>query len=187
MAQFLVGLAGPDSSGVVYTVTEELNKIGCNVVDMSQTTLRNQFSSIMIADNPKDIPLDKVKEHVGKALEHRGFDMALTVTPYQEGKARITVGEPFVITVDGKESRDILTSFSRIFYEGRINIDSFRIIEENDENRHRVMMVYEVTVPTDIDRKALHRTLSEIAKSNGMSMSMQHRRIFEAIHRVGIA
>lgn len=95
--------------------------------------------------------------------------------------------------MDGTDSRDILTAFTRVFYEGRINIDSFRTIEVklddagNPLPQPRVLLVFEVTVPPEVDRKALSRTLSDIAHDRHLSMSMQHRRIFEAVHRVSIA
>lgn len=190
MKQVLVALAGPDSSGVVYTVTEELSKINCGVVDMSQTTLRNQFSSIMIVNNSDELSFEEIQKHVSDALDKRGLSMSVSVGPYVSGSGKITEGEPFVVTVDGSDSEGILLAFSRIFYESRSNIDSFRIIEEGAQaegEKPKVLLVYEITVPFDIDRRAMVRTLSSIAKNHGMSMSMQHRHIFEAIHRVGIA
>ena len=116
--------------------------------------------------------------------------MSVSVGPYIPGSGKVTEGEPFVVTVDGSDSEGILLAFSRIFYESRSNIDSFRIIEEASQaegGKPKVLLVYEITVPFDIDRRAMARTLSSIAKNHGMSMSMQHRHIFEAIHRVGIA
>ena len=50
MEQVLVAVTGPDRSGVVYTVAEALHKLKCSFVDMDQTTVRNQFSSIMIVE-----------------------------------------------------------------------------------------------------------------------------------------
>ena len=81
--------------------------------------------------------------------------------------------------MDGTDSRDILTAFTRVFYEGRINIDSFRTIEVklddagNPLPQPRVLLVFEVTVPPEVDRKALSRTLSDIAHDRHLSMSMQ--------------
>ncbi len=190
MEQVLVVVAGPDNSGVVYTVTEGLSKINCSVMDMSQTTLRNQFSSIMIVNNPDNLDLENIRQQVQTTLEKRGFEMSVSVLAYQPGASKVTSGEPFVVTVDGKESEGILLSFSRIFYESHCNIDSFRIIEETPSNGDapgKILLVYEITVPFDTDGKAMQQTLASIAKSHGMSLSMQHRHIFEAIHRVGIA
>jgi glycine cleavage system transcriptional repressor len=188
LEKVLLALAGPDSPGVVYTVSEELEKINCIISDMSQTTLRNQFSSLLIVKNKDGLPLEEIQAHVSAALEGHGFDMAVSVKSYQEGKAKVTEGEPFVITLDGAPADGIMLALSRIFWEGRINIDSFRLFDKHPASGEKeILMVYEVTVPLTVDTKALSRTLGSIAKTFNMSLSMQHRRIFEAIHRVSIA
>ncbi|MFQ8734815.1 MAG: hypothetical protein ACLSAH_00990 [Bilophila wadsworthia] len=39
-------------------------------------------------------------------------------------------------------------------------------------------------LPMEIDRNALRRTLKDKARTLGLQLSMQHRDIFEALHRV---
>ena len=193
MKRILVAVTGPDSFGVVYTTSDTLNKLGCSIIDMDQTTVRNEYSAIMIVDKPESVGDDEVAKIIKEALKGKGFDMSVLVRDYVPGEATVTQGEPFVLTVDGTDSRDILTAFTRVFYEGRINIDSFRTIEVklddagNPLPQPRVLLVFEVTVPPEVDRKALSRTLSDIAHDRHLSMRMQHRRIFEAVHRVSIA
>ena len=173
MKRILVAVTGPDSFGVVYTTSDTLNKLGCSIIDMDQTTVRNEYSAIMIVDKPESVGDDEVAKIIKEALRGKGFDMSVLVRDYVPGEATVTQGEPFVLTVDGTDSRDILTAFTRVFYEGRINIDSFRTIEVklddagNPLPQPRVLLVFEVTVPPEVDRK--------------------HRRIFEAVHRVSIA
>ena len=48
------------------------------------------------------------------------------------------------------------------------------------------MQVFEVSIPTDLDTRSLHRVLLERAKSLGLSLTMQHRDICEAVHRVTV-
>lgn len=192
MKEIFVAVSGPDSFGVVYTTAAALGKMNCSFIDMNQTTVRNQFSSIMIIKKPDSLTNETVAENVSKALKDRGFDMSVTVRDYVPGDATITTGEPFVVTVDGEDSKGILEAFTRIFFDSKINIDSFRSIENFTDDlgnkvEGRILLVFEVTVPTDIDIKALHRTLADISKEKHLSMSMQHRRIFEAVHRVNVA
>lgn len=188
MDKILVTVAGPDRAGVVYSVAEALSKLNCNFVDMSQTTVADQFSSIMIVNKPKDISKEKVHSEIVKIFEKRGFNMWVDVLDYQAGSVFHTDGEPFVVTVDGKNGKGLLKAFTRIFFEGKINIDNFRSINQDSfDGVEKVLLVFEITVPFDIDRRALHKTLSDIAKEQGVSLSMQHRQIFEAIHRVSVA
>ena len=46
------------------------------------------------------------------------------------------------------------------------------------------IMIYEVVIPEDIDQQSLRRDLRDKAKELMLEISIQHKRIFEAIHRV---
>ena len=48
------------------------------------------------------------------------------------------------------------------------------------------LLVFEVTIPLAVDRRALHAVLRDRARSMGLRTNMQHRDIFEAIHRVAV-
>ena len=101
MKRILVAVTGPDSFGVVYTTSDTLNKLGCSIIDMDQTTVRNEYSAIMIVDKPESVGDDEVAKIIKEALRGKGFDMSVLVRDYVPGEATVTQGEPFVLTVDG--------------------------------------------------------------------------------------
>ncbi len=192
MEKVLIAVAGPDKAGVVYSVAEAVAGLKCDFVDMSQTTVDEQFSSIMIVNKPKTVSNEELRKAILEVLQSRNFHMSVVVMDWLPGADSKTVGEPFVITIDGHNSKGLLFVITRIFYEGRINIDSFRSIVESsassdDSKSEKLLLVFEVTIPFEVDRKALYRTLSDIAKERNLSVSMQHRQIFEAVHRVATA
>jgi glycine cleavage system transcriptional repressor len=45
-------------------------------------------------------------------------------------------------------------------------------------------MIYEVDIPATIDQSAFRQALRRRAEDLGLELSLQHRDIFEAIHRV---
>lgn len=98
-------------------------------------------------------------------------------------------GEPFVITVDGEDGLNVVASFTRIFAENKVNIENMKALmpdvpEDQPESRRRALQVFEISLPLSIDRTALRRTLEDKARDMGLRVSMQHRDIFEAVHRV---
>ncbi len=192
MEKVLIAVAGPDKAGVVYSVAEAVFELKCDFVDMSQTTVDDQFSSIMIVNKPKEVSNEELQKAVLDVFKGRGFNMSVVVMNWLPGSDSKTAGEPFVITLDGHNSKGLLFAVTRIFYEGRINIDSFRSIvqppaDTDSSKSEKLLLVFEVTIPFEVDRKALYRTLSDIAKERKLSVSMQHRQIFEAVHRVATA
>ena len=84
MDKILVTVAGPDRAGVVYSVAEALSNLNCNFVDMSQTTVADQFSSIMIVNKPKSLSKEEVHSEISKIFNKRGFNMWIDVLDYQE-------------------------------------------------------------------------------------------------------
>ena len=74
MKRILVAVTGPDSFGVVYTTSDTLNKLGCSIIDMDQTTVRNEYSAIMIVDKPESVGDDEVAKIIKEALKGKGFD-----------------------------------------------------------------------------------------------------------------
>jgi glycine cleavage system transcriptional repressor len=45
-------------------------------------------------------------------------------------------------------------------------------------------MIYEVDLPVQIDQQSLYRELTKRAKELNLEIDIQHRNIFEAIHRI---
>ena len=89
--------------------------------------------------------------------------------------------QPFVISVYGKDRNDIVGTFAHIFGEQGINIEALRAFPLGDGSS---MQVFEVSIPDDIDTRSLHRVMIERAKAMNLNLTMQHRAIFEAVHRI---
>ena len=87
MKRILVAVTGPDSFGVVYTTSDTLNKLGCSIIDMDQTTVRNEYSAIMIVDKPESVGDDEVAKIIKEALRGKGFDMSVPRPRLRSGRS----------------------------------------------------------------------------------------------------
>ncbi|MEF9942906.1 MAG: ACT domain-containing protein [Burkholderiaceae bacterium] len=185
MNRVIVAVIGLDSPGVVYTVSTALSHLECNIEEMSQTTLKNQFASIFLVSKPAGLANAALEAALAAAIAAKKMHLSLVIRDHEEEPAVIDapLAEPFVVAVDGHDRNDIITSFSGIFAEQGINIDNLRALKPEGEDG-KALLVFEVSLPLAIDRRALHRTLADRAASLGLAMSMQHRDIFEAVHRV---
>ena len=54
------------------------------------------------------------------------------------------------------------------------------------EDTDECVLVFEVALPLSINRNAFRQMLQAKARNVGLSISIQHQDIFEAIHRVPI-
>jgi glycine cleavage system transcriptional repressor len=64
------------------------------------------------------------------------------------------------------------------------NITNLQAVFKGGDDPGDNIMIYEIDVPSQIDRQALYRELRSRAKHLKLEIDIQHRNIFEAIHRI---
>ena len=194
MSKIVVSVIGLDCPGVVYAVSSTLSALECNIEEVSQTILKNQFAAIFVANKQESLDNGTIHTQLSKAIESRGMHLSVTIRD-TSGSAE---SEPFVVTVDGEDRFEIIAAFSKIFADQKVNIENLKALMPEEEKR--ALLVFEISLPMEIDRNALRRTLKDKARTLGRSafrrtledkargmglrVGMQHRDIFEALHRV---
>lgn len=194
-----VSILGPDRPGVVHLVSATLSGLCCNIEEISQTILQGQFAAIFIADMPGEVTQDRVHSTLVKAIAARDMHLSVIVRPLagedgEDGEIPFDgePSEPFVITVDGEDRLNMVSSFTRVFAEHKVNIENMKaampdaadMAPAGDCAARRALLMFEVALPLSLDRSAFRRTLEDKARGMGLRVGMQHRDIFEALHRV---
>ena len=183
VSKIVVSVIGLDCPGVVYAVSSTLSALECNIEDVSQTILKNQFAAIFVANKQESLDNGTIHTQLSKAIESRGMHLSVTIRDFEEGDTSGSAeSEPFVVTVDGEDRFEIIAAFSKIFADQKVNIENLKALMPEEEKR--ALLVFEISLPMEIDRNALRRTLKDKARTLGLQLSMQHRDIFEALHRV---
>ena len=178
----LVAVIGLDQPGIVAAVSLALTKLGCNIEEMTQSILHDQFSGIYLVNKPEGLSNAGMEEAIREALSRRRFHLSLVIRDYEElPRGVVPESDPYVITIWGKDSNDIVSTFSKIMSEQRINIHDLRA---KPLGGGESVQIFEVLVPKSVDCRAFHRVMNERARSMGLTLTMQHRRIFDAMHRV---
>ncbi|MCG5031718.1 ACT domain-containing protein [Mesosutterella sp. OilRF-GAM-744-9] len=180
----LVAVIGLDQPGIVASVSSALTRLNCNIEEMTQSTLHDQFSGIYLVNKPDGLTNEQMKQEIEKGLERRRFRLSLVIRDYEQlPRESVPESDPFVVTIWGKDGNDIVSTFSRMMSEQRINIHDLRAKPlGNGES----VQIFEVAVPKSVDVRALHRVMSDRATAMGLTLTMQHRRIFDAMHHVDI-
>ena len=65
-----------------------------------------------------------------------------------------------------------------------MNVTNLKAVFKGGDDPDRNIMIYEVDIPEDTDMKALDTELREKAGELELTISIQHRSIFEAINRI---
>lgn len=182
MKKIIVSVLGEDRPGIVHAVSEVLSSLGCNILEVSQTILQTEFAAMFITSMPESLSQEEVRSRLVTDLEPRGLTVAIRgfnhTHPFVNG-----AGEPFVITVHGEDQLGMIAAFSGVIAGFGVNIVNLKAISRKDEP-NQVVIVFEVDVPPDVDGLAFREALRYKAEDCGLAVSVQHRNIFEAIHRL---
>ena len=79
--RIIITVIGADTVGIIAKVSAVLAEADANIIDISQTTVREFFAMIMLADLEKaSVPFDEVK----RRLDSAGAEMGLKIEAQHE-------------------------------------------------------------------------------------------------------
>ena len=92
--------------------------------------------------------------------------------------------EPFVITTLGPDRPGLVAGITELLVRFGINISNLKAVFRGGRNPQENTMIYEVDIPVAVDQNIFREALYERGRELGLDVSLQHREIFEAIHRI---
>jgi len=92
--------------------------------------------------------------------------------------------EPFVITTKGPDRRGLVAAITAILASHDVNITNLQAIFKGGNRPGDNVMIYEVDIPVRTDSSLLNSELRRQAAALNLSISIQHRNIFQAINRI---
>lgn len=183
MQKFTASFLGRDCPGVVAAVSRILGEHGCNIEEVTQTILSGEFAAIFVVAAPEN-EAQSLCAKLQAGLAAAKVDLSVLVRPAITGQWGEDFDcEPFVVTADGPDRPGLIAAMSRVFARHGVNIESLKAILGEGGQNH-ALFVFEVMIPHDVDTGRLRRELACEGQSHGLRVSVQHRDIFEAVHRV---
>ncbi|MDR2827445.1 MAG: ACT domain-containing protein [Candidatus Adiutrix intracellularis] len=187
MRNVLVTILGRDRPGIIHQVSRVLADFKLNVIEVSQTTLLGEFAGLFSCTLSSEINLIDLTQLLDQKLESSGLtQLVREVGAVPEDQVEVTT-ESYVVTVRGQGRPELIPEISGVLSSFEVNIDTLRAISLPTAPYHpgqRIVMFFELSVPRETNQAALREALKLAAKGLGMEMSLQHRNIFEAIHRL---
>ncbi len=181
MKKIVVSVLGPDRPGIIATVAKVLYAQGCNLEDVSQTILQNEFMGIFIASMEDDDTQGNVLAAVQAEIAPLKLFVHVRPVVTQPQQA---ASEPFVITTVGPDRPGLVAGITDILARYMVNITNLRAVSKGGGAQRRYFTIYEVDIPPSTDYDVLRTALYDRASSLGLDINLQHREIFEQIHRV---
>lgn len=188
--KILVTIVGHDRPGIIHQVSQTLADLDCTLFEVSQTTLMGEFAGHFSGRLPLAVDVFEFSRLLGQALT--GSDLAHWVTEADLSPPETQDGgecEPYVVTIRGRDQVGIIPKFSGAMAGFDVNIDNLRsasVPGENDfkDGGQQVVLFFELSVPKAVNQRGFRQALNLIAEELEVEMSLQHRDVFEAMHRL---
>ena len=164
-------------------VTRILFELDCNIENVSQTILQNEFSGIFIVAVPDRLSQTRLHQQLDAGLGPMALHVYVKHLSDQDETPGVN-GEPFVITTKGPDRKGLVAAITAIMADHRVNVTNLQAVFKGGDDPNANIMIYEVDIPDDADQQALRQTLREKARALSLDISIQHKRIFEAINRL---
>lgn len=72
----VITVIGKDSMGIIASVSAECAKFGCNIVDISQSVMREYFAMIMLVElEGLTVPFSEFAEQMKKLGDDKGLEI----------------------------------------------------------------------------------------------------------------
>ena len=188
MQNVLVTILCRDRPGIIYQVSRILADSRLNIIEVSQTTLLGEFAGLFSCALPEGVELCGVKQSLERELADSGLIHVIReITSDESPLVSPASHEPYVVTVRGGDRHGIIPEFAGVMSGFDINIDTLRAVSLTSPEARaekKVVMFFELSVPKSVNQSALRQALDLAADGLDMEMSLQHRDIFEAIHRL---
>ncbi len=184
MQSLVISFLGRDCPGVVAAVSSLFEEAHCDIIMVSQTISNGEFAAIFTVLAPLDMQVEKLHTHLTKGLAQREVDLSVIVRPaIPTAWGQSIACEPFVVTAHGPNTTGLMAALSSIFAKHAVNIENLKALM-NEDGDNNALFVFEVMVPQTLDLALLRQELEEKGQKYSLRMSVQHRDIFEAIHRI---
>ena len=184
MQKLSISFLGKDGPGVVATVSQGLSDNKCNILQVTQTILGAEFAAIFIVDVPDDLTMAFLQQRLEESLRSEGQDISVLIRQASEGAwSTKRPCQPYVVTTDGQDGPGLISTMARVFARHNVNIENLKAVLGHGGENH-ALFVFEVEVPEEQDLGRLNREIRSAARPLNLNVSMQHRDIFEAMHRI---
>jgi glycine cleavage system transcriptional repressor len=183
VSKIAVFVIGPDRPGIIAAVSQVLFEQGCNLEDVSQTSLQAQFVGIFIATPGGGGREEGLLRALRERLDPLGLFVHLQ-TVAAAGAPPAQPSEPYVITTVGPDRAGLVAGITGLLAQHGANITNLKAVSRADRERQEFVMFYEVDIPAGTDRQAFRAALRERARELGLDVNLQHREIFEQVHRI---
>jgi glycine cleavage system transcriptional repressor len=187
--RFILTVVGKDHPGIVAGIANTLYEYECNIQELNQTILSDEFAMILLLQPTRKIDIQKLDESLRKCCEALSVTHALRAATTGAssgghggtGPTKVRV----IITVIGPDRVGIVAGVTKVLADRNINIVELSTAPSymiHDEPQYTMIALVEVD--DDVDMPELRSALEDCARSLSVEINIQSQEIFNAMHKI---
>ncbi|MBU4130118.1 MAG: ACT domain-containing protein [Proteobacteria bacterium] len=184
MTKLIITVLGKDRPGIISHISTILYERDCNLENVNQMILQNQFAGFFFVEAPSDLSLDQLQQ----IFIEKTVDTGLTVHVNRlEGNGHATddfLPEIFLITTIGPDQKGLVARFSSIIATFKANIVNLKAVFKGGSDPTANVMSYQVEILPGVDAQAMFQALRDKALELNLDIRIQHKNIFDAINKI---
>ncbi|MEW5733441.1 MAG: ACT domain-containing protein [Thermodesulfobacteriota bacterium] len=184
MEKIIITVLGRDRPGIIAAVSQSLYGQDCNIENVSQMVLQSEFVGLFVITAPDSMALDGIQAVLARDLASLQLDVRAKILTPPEEPTGAPLSEPFVITTFGPDRKGLVARITGILARYDANVTNLKAVFQGGDDPDKNIMVYEVDLPVEADRKALYAALRDKARELGLDISIQHKNIFDTVNKI---
>ncbi len=184
MEKIIITVLGKDKPGIISLVSNALYELDCNIENVNQMILQEQFAGFFIVHPPSNTDFADLSQTLKKKTEHSGLSIHVNIIEDTETREKTVKGETFLMTTIGPDQKGLVARFSKIMAQHHANIENLKAVFKGGTDPNANIMSYQVFITPDIDTSRLFDALRQKAEELGLDIRIQHKNIFDAINKI---
>lgn len=182
--QYIMTLMAVNRVGILSALTNALDDLGGNLLELSQAVMRGFFTMIVAVEFPPERDPDVIVEHIRSVCGPFGVEISFKDPEQEMLPDRVTDGvssDRYILTLTGPDQKGALRNVTRrLAQEG---IDIFDLHAIRDDATMRISAFMELVSPLGVDvLSIIHELQSSLAPKN-LLLTLQHRALLQATSR----
>jgi glycine cleavage system transcriptional repressor len=182
--QYIMTLMAVNRVGILSALTNALDDLGGNLLELSQAVMRGFFTMIVAVEFPKERDPEVIVEHIRSVCGPFGVEISFKDPEQEMLPDRVTDGmssDRYILTLTGPDQKGALRTVTRrLAQEG---IDIFDLHAIRDDATMRISAFMELVSPLGVDVLSIVHELQSSLAAKNLVLTLQHRALLQATSR----
>ena len=184
MNKLIITVLGKDRPGIISKVSAVLYENDCNLENVNQMILQNQFAGFFFVEPPPGLNRTQLQQIFLERTKDSGLTIHVNPLGTNGSTQEELQSEIFLITTIGPDQKGLVARFSSIIASFNANIINLKAVFKGGSDPNANVMSYQVSISPDVDAPAMFKALREKGCELNLDIRIQHKNIFDAINKI---